>query len=235
MTCSRTLWIYGLIVGFMAISASAAPPTSKYHNRFYGNWVEGGSCNSLEDGYRCRSIQVWENYDVKGTFEYTEASFTFWMYSFDSSDESWEEGWRTLTCPVSQEAISAHPNRVTFEASLDPEAPGCYQWGQLHTWDPINGDQWFPYTFAPGSREIAGEWMDPFSYGSSTSNQKDSYYDGWSGSTGKAVHHCQGNWGDTMTRGGFSVNTRFYAFEGPDGPTWSSYNLSNCNENAVQH
>ncbi|MDH3431844.1 MAG: hypothetical protein OEQ14_17735 [Gammaproteobacteria bacterium] len=238
MTRSPTLWICGVIVGSMAISASADPPSFKLSNRTYGNWVDGGSCTYLEDGYRCRSIQAWENYDVKGTFEYTEASFNSWRYDYDPSDGSYEEGWHVLTCPVDQKAISANPNSVTIKVALDPDAPGCYQWGDLHTWDPVNGDQWFPFPFTPGTREIEGEWVDPFSFGSSMWNQKDTYFDGWSGMTSSALHRCKGTWGDMMTRGGFTLTTplrtRFYAFEGPDGPAWSSYNVSSCNDNEIQ-
>ena len=234
MNRSTKHWICAGISAFVTISATAAPPIFNNHNRSYGNWVDGGSCTDIPNGYRCRSIQVWENYDVKGTFQYTEASFSAWRYEYDPSDGSWEEAWRTLNCPVDQKAISAHPSRVTFEATLDPDQLGCYQWGERHTWDPVNGDQWFPFAFDPGPRAIAGEWIDPFSFGTSMWNQKDSYHDGWSGATSTAIYQCQGKWGDMMTRGGFSINNRFYAFEGPDGPTWSSYNVSSCNDHSVQ-
>lgn len=239
MNKSLIRWICGVIAGFMAIAASADPPMYKFNNRTYGNSVDGGSCDYFDDGYRCRAIQVWENYDVKGTFENTEASFHAWRYEFDPADGSWEDGWRTLTCQVDQKSISAHPNRVTIEVLLDTAAPECYQWGELHTWDPINGYQWFPFEFSPGIRVIEGEWMDPFNYGSSMWNQKDTYYDGWSGITSKGVHHCNNKWGDMMTRGGFTVTgptgrVRFYAFEGPDSPVWSYFNVSSCNDNDMQ-
>ena len=238
MNRSPIIWVLGIIAGCVTIAASADPPTFKLHNRTYGNWVDGGSCTYLDDGYRCRSIQVWENYDVKGTFEYTEASFSTWTFTYDPNDGSYEDGWRFLSCPVDQKAITAQPNRVIIDVALDPDGPGCYQWGDLHTWDPINGDQWFPFSFTPGTREISGEWKDPFSLGTSMWNQKDKYVDGWSGMTTEAVHHCKGQWGDMMTSGGFAITrnsrTRFYAFEGPDGQAWSSYNISSCNDNEVQ-
>lgn len=239
MTRSRISRVCGVLAAFLAIAASADPPMFKMVNRSYGNSVDAGSCTYLDNAYRCRAIQAWENYDVKGTFEYTEASFQTWSYEYDPSDGSYEERWRVLTCPVDEKSISAHPNRVTTEVALDTEAPGCYQWGELHSWDPINGDQWFPYAFAPGIRVIAGEWLDPFSYGSSMWNQNDTYYDGSSGMTSQGVHHCKGKWGDMMTHGGFSTTgpsgrTSFYEFDGPDGAAWSSYNVSSCNDNEVQ-
>ena len=235
MTRSRIRWVCGLMAGLMAFAASAEPPMMKFGNRSYGNWVEGGSCTYLENGYRCRAIQARENYDVKGTFEFTEASFNTWSYIYDPGDGSYEESWRVLTCPVDPKAISAHPNRVTVEVALNPEWPGCYQWGERHTWDPINDHQWFPNPWTPGTREIEGEWMGAFNFGSSISNQKDSFYDGGSGTTSRRNYNCKWNWGDMMTRGGFSINTRFYAFEGPDAPTWSFYQVSSCNEKEAQH
>lgn len=43
-----------------------------------------GSCSDFEGGYRYRMIHMWENYDVKSTFEYTEA----WYQS--GFRESWD-------------------------------------------------------------------------------------------------------------------------------------------------
>lgn len=240
MTCTRTLWVCGALAGLMAISASAQPPTYANHNRTYGNWVDGGHCMDIEGGFRCRSVQVSENYDVKGTYEYTEASYSFWVYRYDPADGSFRDGWRTLTCPVDQKSISAHPNRVTIDVSVDRDGLGCYQWGYLYTWDPVNGYQWSPWEFGPGTIEIEGEWIDPFSFGSAISNHNDKFYDGWSDTTHNTVNHCKMNWGDMMTRGGFATTseqfgTRFWAFEGPDGPSWSFYHVSSCNDNQSQH
>jgi hypothetical protein len=239
MSRSRTQWICGGIAAFLAVAASADAPMYKSNNRFYENSVYGESCTDLEFGYRCRAINVWENYDVKGTFENTQATFHAWMYEQDPGDGSYEEGWRDLTCLVGEKTISAHPNRVTIDVTLDTEAPECYQSGTLHTWDPVNGDQWFPFAFSPGIRVFEGEWMDPFSHGSSMWNSKDEYYDGWSGMTSKGVHLCRSAWGDMMTRGWFSTTsptgrTAVYEFSGPDGATWSFFNVFSCNANQIQ-
>ena len=109
----------------------------------------------------------------------------------------------------------------------------------LYTWDPVNFDQWFSFEFAPGVRSFEGEWMGPFSYGSSLWTSKDTYYDGWSGTTTKGVHHCKSTWGDMMTSGGFTTIgvtgwTRFYEFNGPDGPGFGSFNVFNCNDKDMQ-
>lgn len=69
MTGSRIQWVCGVLAAFMAVAASADPPTFKFGNRYYGH------------------------------------------------------------------SASAHPNRVTIEVTLDTAAPGCYQYGDLHT-DP---------------------------------------------------------------------------------------------------
>lgn len=239
MNRSRIQWICGVLAAFMAVAASADPPTHKFNNRTYGNSVDGGSCAYLDNRYLCRAIHVWENYDVKGTFEYTEASFETWRYSEDPSDGSWEYAWRVLTCPVDEKSISAHPNRVTIDVLLDTEGPGCSEWGERFGWNPGDGDYWFPFTFSPGIRIISGDWLDPFSYGSSMWNVKDKFYDGWSGMTFNGLHHCKSTWGDMMTRGGFTTispsgATRSYEFDGPNGPAWGSYNVSSCNDNEIQ-
>ena len=240
MTTSRTRWICGAIAIFLALAASAGPPMFKQNNRSYGSWVDGGSCTNLENGYRCRAIQAWENYDLKGAYEYTEASFHTWSYQHDPSDDSYEESWRVLSCPVDGKSIAAHRNRVTIDVTLDTEDPACYHYGERHTWDRVNGDQWFPLSFSPGVRAFEGEWMDPFNHGTSNWQQHDTSFDGWSGTTTRSVHHCMGRWGDMMTRGGFYItgvsgNVRFYEFTGPDGPAWGSFNVSSCNDKDRQN
>ena len=127
---------------------------------------------------------------------------------------------------------------MTIDVVLDTEAPGCYQWRERYGWNPSDGYYWEPWGFS-GRFVIEGEWLDPFSYSSSMWTVKDKFSDGWSGATLNGVHHCKSNWGDLMTRGGFSVtnpsgSTFFYEFDGPNGPAWSNYQLSSCNDNEVQ-
>jgi len=240
MTKPRIQWICGVIVAFIAVAASADPPTYKFNHRSYGNLVGAGSCTDFDGGYRCRSIHVWENYDVKGTYEYTEATYHTERHEYDPNDESYEHRWRVITCPVDEKSIAALPNRVTIDIVVGSEVLGCYQDGYLYGWDPDIGyysDEDYGFW---GLWAIEGEWLDPFSYGSSMWNQNDKFFDGWSDTAGHAVHHCKSRWGDLMKSGGFSATnpsgrTFFYEFDGPLGSAWSFYNVSSCNDNEVQH
>lgn len=243
MTRSRSQWVCGVIAAFLAVAASAEPPTYKVNNRSYGNHVNGGACSYFEYGQLCRAISVSEQYDVKGTFEYTEASFETWRDESDPSDGSWENSYRILSCPVDQKSICAHPNHVTIDVMLDTNDLGCYEWGYREGWNPSDGYYWEPHAFAPGVRIIRGEWRKPFSYGSQqwNGNYKNYQYDGWSGSDWKehGVNQCSSRWGDMMTSGGFTTigvtgRVRTYEFDGPDGPTWGSYHVSSCNDKYTQ-
>ena len=238
MNRSLIPWICGAIAAFLAIAASANPPMYKFNNRTYGNSMGAGGCSDFEGGYRCREIHVWENYDVKGTFEYTEAHYQTEGHQWDPIDGSYENRWRYVTCPVDDKSIAANPGHVTIDVVLDTEGPGCYQWGYREGWNPSDGYYWEPYGFW-GTWVFAGEWLDPFNYGSSMSNVNDKFYDGWSDTKFSGVHHCKSSWGDLMTRGGFSRTapsgrTFFHPFEGPEGPTWSYYNVSSCNDKELQ-
>ena len=88
MTRSRIRWIGGVIAVFLTAVVSAEPPTDKFNNRSYGNAVNGGACSHFDYGQLCRAISVWENYDVKGAFEYVEASFETWRDQSDPNDGS---------------------------------------------------------------------------------------------------------------------------------------------------
>lgn len=231
--CLRTVWTGGVIAGLVTMSATAAPPVFNNQNRAYGNSVVAGICYEISNGYVCRDLSVWEDYDVKGTYDYTQASTTVYRWLSDPSDGSWSNGWRYVSCPVDQKAITAHPNGVTLEVILDPEAPGCESYGYLESWDPVDGYQFEPWPF-PAAMEIAGQWLDPFSYGQWTINQKGTTYDGWSGTTATSAMHCNQRWGDMMRSGGFSINNRSWAFEGPEGPAWSNFSTNSCNNRDMQ-
>jgi hypothetical protein len=231
---SHKAWFGGFIAVFLATSAMAGPPTIHDGNRTYGNSMGGNRCDTFDNLYRCVDVYAYENYDVKGTFQYTEVMISLYTHrSFD--DGSWIERWRQLSCPVDESAITVRPNAVFLEAVLDPNAPGCYSDGQQVTWDPING-----YTFAPAAwtepRPVRGEWLDPMSYSKSVSTRRDSFYDGWSDTDNTAVNHCNESYGDLMKAGGFSLGIadRWYAFEGIDTPGWSFFQTMSCNANNMQ-
>ncbi|MDH5622246.1 MAG: hypothetical protein OEY74_09210 [Gammaproteobacteria bacterium] len=230
---TRRTWIGGLVATLLAISAAAAPAVFNQQNRSYGNWAGAGLCYDISDGYICRDLYAWENYDVKGLYEFTEAAINIYRYRSDPSDGSWSNSWRYLSCPIDKQALAAHPNGVTLEVTLDPEGAGCYSFDYMETCDPINGCQIEPWPF-PGPMAVSGEWGDPFSYGQSKMIQNGTNYDGWSGTTSKYMQQCEQRWGDAMQSGGFSMGIRSFEFTGPDGPVWSNYSLSSCNDHNMQ-
>lgn len=229
----RTAWTGAAIAALVTMSATAAPPVFNNQNRAYGNSVGAGICYDITNGYVCRDISAWEDYDVKGTYDYTRASATVYRWLYDPSDGSWSNGWRFVSCPVDQEVISARPNGATLEVILDPEVPGCDSYSYLESWDPVNGYQYQPWPF-PAPVEITGEWLDPFSYGKWAINQKGTTYDGWSGTTSTSSLQCNQRWGDLMRSGGFSMNNRTWAFEGPGGLAWSNFSTNSCNSHSKQ-
>jgi len=234
----RKLWLGGVVAApltLLAVSALAEPPFVHNQNRSYGNSVSAGICLNIENGTSCRYLNVWENYDVKGTYQFTEASISLSQSQYNPDDGSWVSAWRYLSCPIDGHAISARPNGVSLATTtLDPAGVGCNSYGSFDTWDPINGYQSVPWPF-PGPRSIAGEWADPFSYGKSMINQKDTYYDGWSGITNNVAQQCAYRWGDAMRSGAFTFGLRSFVFEGPDGPAWSNYSVNSCNNHDMQH
>ena len=229
----RRAWAGGVVAALLAASATAAPPVYKQQNRIYGNSAYGASCTDIFNGSFCRDVVAYENYDVKGTFEYTEVAISNSRNVYDPTDGSYSFGYRYLSCPVDRQALSADKDAVSLEAMLDPSAPGCNSGGYIESWDPVNGPQYQEWVF-PVVMHVTGEWLDPFYYYESLSNQKNTYYDGWSGTTTKNVEHCRYLSGDWMRAGGFSINARSWAFEGPDGPAWSGFSLSSCNSNNKQ-
>lgn len=231
---SPKVWLGGAIAFLLTMSAMAGPPIVNMQNRSYGNSVSANTCYDIENGFVCRYLDAWENYDVKGSFEYSEAAMATYRYTWDPEDGSWESGYRYLGCPIDEKAITVHKIGATLAATLDPEGLGCNSYGYLESWDPVNEYQSVPWSF-PGPREVSGEWADPFSYMQSIAIHKDTYYDGWSETRSTGAQQCHHIWGDMMTRGGFSIGIRSYAFEGPEGQAWGGFSLNSCNEHNRQN
>lgn len=223
----------GVVAGCLAVTAMADPPVNKYQNRWFGNSVYAESCDEVENGSFCRKLDASERYDLKGMLEYVEATIQSWRSEYDPSDGSSVYGWRYLSCPVDRDAISVDVHGATFEATLDPQAVGCYSAGYLDSWDPVNGYQTVPWSY-PGPMAVKGEWADPFSYSRSVVNEKGMNYDGWSGITSKYGQNCNGRSGELMQSGGFSIGARSWEFLGPEGAAWSSYDLISCNDRITQ-
>lgn len=229
----RRIWIGGIVAALLGITAAAAPPIFNEQNRSYGNSAGAGICYEILNGYICRDLYVSENYDVKGSYQFTEAAISIYRYRSDPDDGSWSNSWRYLSCPIDKEALVAHPNGVTLEATLDPEGPGCYAFDYMESCDPSNGCQVGSWPF-PGPTDVTAEWADPFSYGQSKMIQSGTNYDGWSDSTSKYAQQCEQRWGDAMRSGGFTEGARSFQFTGPEGPAWSNYSLSSCNDHNMQ-
>jgi len=234
----RKLWLggaVGALLTLLAMSALGEPPFLHDQNRSYGNSVGAGICLDIENGTSCRDINVWENYDIRGTYVSTAAIISLSQYQYNPDDGSWLSGWRYVSCPIDQHSMSTRPNGASLDTiTLDPAGVGCETYGFLDTWDPINGYQSVPWPF-PGPRSIAGEWAAPFSYGKSISNQRNTNYDGWSGITTNNAQQCTYSWGESMTSGGFTFGLRSFAFEGPEGAAWSAYAVNSCNNHDTQH
>ena len=216
-------------------------PVFKDHNRTYGSWAGGGHCQYLANLIRCWDIQAQEHYDVHGTFEYVEVGVQNYFHRYYPATGNWTENLRFLSCPVDQSAISAHPNRVTIDATLDANSPGCYSYGNRTTYDAANDEyQHSPYEFY-GLTAISGEWTDPLTTGKAVTNRWDKHYDPFSGTTNETTQHCNENWGDMMGKGGFSVSGEApfsqtsHLFEGYDPSGWSNFNVVRCNDGNKMH
>jgi hypothetical protein len=221
-------WLAGSIVALSAMSTAAAPPIFNTQNRVYDNWAGAGVCTNLEHGDICRDISAWENYDVKGDYQYTEVVLNVSVWEDDPETQTGRSGWHYIRCPFDKSVMSTNPNGVTLEATLDPAAPGCITDGYMETWDPDNGYQSFPWPFS-GPRDVAGEWLEPANYMHALMNRNETYHDGWSETTTSTVEHCIQEWGDMMKAGGFSVRNRYFPFSGLEGPVSSSYYITSCN------
>lgn len=225
----------GVIAAFLAIVANAEPPMFKETNRTYGNSAYAYGCYDIEGGYRCPSISVYENYDVKGEYEDTYLYNSHYVYRHDPSDGSYEYRYRDFGCPVDQKSIKAGPNGVAIDVAIDTEAPECWNYGYYYGWNPQDGYYSGPWNFW-GTVIFRGEWVDPFSYQETQSKYKSTYYDGWSNTTDQYMTLCKEKHGDQMKQGGWSVTradgrTFFRDFNGPDGPMFGYYQVSSCNRN----
>jgi len=220
-------WLGGAIAAFMALPVSATPPLSNVQSREYINGVDANGCWDIPGGQRCINVTAWENYDVKGTFQYTEAAINTSFYRLND-DGSWVQSSRYLGCPVDPNAISVLPHGASLEVTLDPAMPGCYSDGQRLTCDAEGNCNVEPWGF-PGVVEISGDWIDPMNYASSAYLFRNSFHDGWTNTSGTVVQQCREDHGDAMQDGGFYLNNVFYAFAGLAGPFNSAFHTMRCN------
>jgi hypothetical protein len=213
------------------MSAMANPPIISDHNRNYGNELRGETCVELPgiQVQRCADLQVRENYDVKGTYQFTEIEINYWFIRF-LPDGGQRQGWRQTTCQTGIDAIKAHPNHVSLDATLHPNGPECSSQGMIEECDALWQCEFRPWGFSDVT-VVTGEWTDPINTSKAVVNRTGNYYDFWTGMFHRTVTHCNENWGDTMASGGFSIGPRYFPFEGMDVPGWSHYSLWSCNNN----
>lgn len=225
----------GITLGLLAMSALAAPPFISNNTRTYGNEVYAYVCNENPDIQltRCTDVYAAENYDVKGTYEYTDVWF---YYSFHRvyDDGSWRQGTRWYSCQMGLDAIKKQGNHVTLNVVLDAYSPECDTWGTVENCEPMGPCVPEPWTHTEYG-VVTGEWLDPINSSKVVVNRVDTYFDPWSETTQKIVNHCNEDWGDLMAQGGlfvqFGERVREFPFTGFDTQGWSAFWLRSCNEN----
>jgi hypothetical protein len=233
---SRALQIGGVILGLLAMSALAAPPIFSNNSRTHGNEVFANVCVEIPQFQvqRCADVHAWEHYDVKGTYEFTGIAISYWFHR-SNPDGSSRTGQTWMFCQAGVGTIKANPNRVTLEAVLHPDGPECDTWGILEDCDALGICVPRPWGFSDPT-VVTGAWIDPINTSKVVVNHTDNFFDSWTETSHKIVSHCNENWGDVMSRGGFSLGfgnrTRDFPFEGLDTQGWTNYWLRSCNDNS---
>lgn len=232
---SRIVPLGGVVLGLLAMSATAAPPFFSNNSRTYGNEASATVCTFNPDIQveRCGDLYAQEYYDVQGTYEFTGVGM-FYSFHRTAADGTTRHGMRWTFCQVGPEAIKVQPNRVMLEAVLDANSPECESWGMVEDCDPWGYCESGPWPIT----EIAvveGAWLEPLNTSKVVVNRTDNFFDPWSETTQKIVNHCNENWGDVMAQGGFSIDfngrVREFPFAGFDTQGWSSFWLRSCNDN----
>lgn len=209
-------------------------PTSIFRNqsRTYGNDVGANVCAYFPNRERCADFYASENYDVKGTFQYTDLWINYGFYR-TKPEGGWRYGWRWMSCQVGSDVIKAQQNGARLTAMLDPNGPECFSDGFLEDCDESGNCEgsWWGYS---EPTEVTGEWIDPLNTSKAVVNQTSNNYDPMSDTFFRTVTHCNESGGDLMTRGGLSIGDRSFAFEGIDTQGWSYYWLRRCNDQQTE-
>jgi hypothetical protein len=208
-------------------------PFSSDNSRRYGNEVSAGLCVTFASGERCSNVHAWEDYDVKGTYQFTGINLDYWFIRF-FPEGGWRTGSRWMYCAAGLESFKARPNHVSLDAALHPGSPECDSSGFIEECDASWNCEWTPWGF-PEPTVVTGEWIDPMNSSKAVVNRTDNFFDPWSETSSKIVNHCNEQWGELMAQGGFSIDlgtrVRHFPFEGFDTQGWSHFWLRSCNEN----
>jgi hypothetical protein len=209
-------------------------PIFRDQSRTYGHEVGASVCVNLPhlNLDRCADPYASENYDAKGTYQYTDLWINYGIQRI-YPDGSSAYAWRWMSCQVGLDAIEVQPIRVTLAAMPNPNTPECFSDGFREDCDPFGNCEvsWWGYT---GPTEVTGEWMEPLNTTKAVVNQTSESYDPWSDTFSRTVTHCNERGGDLMTRGGFAIGNREFPFEGIATQGCSFYGLRSCNDQQTE-
>ena len=197
------------------------------HNRVYGNGVAADVCVDSPDRQRCAYLNAWEDYDLKGTFQFTGIDINYWFIRF-FDDGGYRTWWRWMFCEAGPGSIAAHTNDVTLGAVLDPDSPECQTYGERVDCDALGNCDYAQSGFV-GPLEVTGEWIQPINTTKRVMNETSIVYDPWSETAQRSMVHCNENGGDMMKRGGFYIGFRYFPFDGFATQGWTNYWLRSCN------
>lgn len=125
--------------------------------------------------------------------------------------------------PLSSNTSRTYGNEVYANVCTDVPIQRC---ADVSAWENYDNRcdafwncEWTPLGF-PEPTVVTGEWIKPMNASKAVVNRTDSFYDPWSETSYKTVNHCNENWGDLMSKGGFTFDlgtrVRHFPFEGFD-------------------
>jgi hypothetical protein len=202
------------------------------HNRMYGDGVGADVCVDDPPRHRCAFLWAWEDYDLKGTFQFTGIEISNWFIRHfdDGGHIEWR---RWMFCHVGPDSIIAQKDLVTLSVALNPDSPECETDGERRLCDApddcVIEQRGFERPF-----EVAGEWIQPINTRKLVANEASISFDPWSETSHRSMMHCNENGGNMMTSGGFSVGSRYFPFEGFDTQGWSHSWRRSCNNDHRQ-
>jgi len=206
------------------------------HNRVYGNSVSADVCVDVPERqfHRCGNLFAWEDYDLKGKFQFTGIDINYWFIRF-FDDGGYRTWWRWIFCQAGPGSIAAHTNGVTLGAVLDPDSSECETYGERVDCDAFGNCDYAQRGFE-NPVEVTGEWTQPTNTAKRVMNETNTFYDPWSETEQRSMVHCRENGGDMMKLGGFNIGprARYFPFDGYATQGWSNFWLRSCNNDYKQ-
>lgn len=202
------------------------------HSRIYGNGVGAEVCDQAPGIDRCATLNAWEDYDLKGTFQFTGIEISYW-FTRQLDGGGFRHWWRWLFCQAGPESIGAHFDGATLATNLDPLGPECETYGERIECDDV-GNCDFQQRGFEVPMEVTGEWLEPITTRRLVVNETVDFYDPGSGTSQRSKVHCNENGGELMNQGGFNLGRRDFLFIGFATQGWSNYWLRSCNNDFMQ-